>query len=62
MSEDLVFPADSNINTVMEFTFTVINDNLCEDDENVLLEGSNLCNRGTFAGGSQVVITDEDGK
>ena len=62
MSEDLVFAAGSNMNTEMEFTFTVINDNLCDGDENVMLEGSNLCNRGSFTGGAQVVITDDDGK
>ena len=62
VSEDLVFAASSDMNTEREFTFTVVNDNLCEGDETVALEGSNLCNRGTFAGGALVVITDDDGK
>ena len=62
VSEVLVFPVGSDMSTEMEFTFTVINDNLCDGDENVMLEGANLCNRGTFSGGAQVIITDDDGK
>ena len=62
MSEDLVFVAGSDMNTEVEFTFPIVNDNLCEGDENIRLEGSSLCNRGTFVGGALVVITDDDGK
>ena len=64
MLEDLIFAAGSAFNSEEDFTFTIIDDQLCESAENILLDGSVLSpsDRGTFVGGSSVIINDNDGK
>ena len=64
MSTVLTFNAGSNVTTEKPFSFTVIDDSLCEGDENVRLRGSIVSptDRGDFVGDTLVTITDDDGK
>ena len=64
MSTALTFDAGSDMTTEEPFSFTVIDEILCEDDESVRLRGSIVspAGRGDFVGDALVTITNDDSK